>query len=72
MIGIILFIVIFIAVLAYVRITQGCFFRPMFRDDVECYTRKHGLSDRETIEFINDNRCMIRCQSPGCWNGNTK
>ena len=56
MIGIILCFLIIICVLIAVRIRHGCFFKPVFRDDVAKYARDNGLSDKETIKFINDNR----------------
>lgn len=51
-IGIILLIAILIIVITRVYMEHGCFFKPMFRDDVYCYAREHGRSDDETIDII--------------------
>ena len=63
MIGIILFILIILYVFIDVRIKHGCFFQWVFRDDVAQYALKHGLSDKETVKFVNDNREILMIKS---------
>lgn len=60
MIGIILFVVIIVCVFVRVYMAQGCFFKPVFREDVRRYAQGLGMSDDETVKFIRDNRDMLR------------
>ena len=54
MIGIILFVMFIVFVLARVYMQHGCFFQPVFREDVRRYAQRLGMSDDETIKFIRD------------------
>lgn len=65
MIGIILFVAIIVFVLARVYMQNGCFFKPMFREDVYRYKQRLGMSDAETVRFVRDNRSMLMEQRIG-------
>ena len=60
MIGIAIFTVVIILIFVRVYMQHGCFFQPMFRDDVRRYAQRMGMSDDETVKFIRANRDMLK------------